>query len=75
MLHTVMGQNGTACPQCASMNDGYEKTEDTEMASSREEYYRPYDGAPGPWAGGVFFSGRFGRNEQSRINAAAEKRR
>jgi len=54
MLHTVMGQNGTACPQCASMNDGYEKIEDTEMASSREEYYRPYDGASGPGQAGYF---------------------
>jgi hypothetical protein len=54
MLHTVMGQSGPACPQCASTNDGYEKNEETEMASSREEYYRPYGGTAGFGQPGYF---------------------
>ncbi|MFN0106592.1 MAG: hypothetical protein ACKV2U_31420 [Bryobacteraceae bacterium] len=54
IAHTMMGRNGPACPQCASTNEGYEKTEDTEMASSREEYYRPYGGAAGYGQAGYF---------------------
>ena len=42
MAHTVPGANGMACPQCASQNEGYEETEDTEMAETRGEYYQRY---------------------------------
>ena len=56
MMHTSMGQNGPACPQCASTNEGYEKTGDTEMAASREEYYRPYGGVAGYGQPGYFSS-------------------
>lgn len=54
MSHTVMGQNGPACPQCASVQDGYETTEDTELATSREQYYRPFGGAGGFGRAGYF---------------------
>lgn len=45
MAHTAMGQNGPACPHCASTHEGYESNEDSEMASTRDEYYEPYGGA------------------------------
>lgn len=56
MSHTVMGQNGPACPQCASMHQGYEENEETDFASSRDEYYRPYGGVPG-FGHASYFSG------------------
>ena len=56
MMHMSMGQSGPACPQCASTHEGYEQNEDTEMASSREEYYRPYGGTAGFGQAGYFSS-------------------
>jgi len=55
-MHTSMGQNGPACPGCASMHEGYEKNEDTEFASTREDYYSPYGGAAGYGQAGYFSS-------------------
>ena len=49
-----MGQNGPACPQCASTHSGYPPNEDSEIASSREEYYRPYGGAAAYGQSGYF---------------------
>lgn len=66
MMHTVMGQNGPACPRCASMNQGYAQTEDTELAASRDEYYRPYGGAAAYGQPG-FFS----RSDSSAMNRPA----
>ena len=54
MMHTSMGQNGPACPQCASTHSGYPPNEDSEIASSREEYYRPYGGAAAYGQSGYF---------------------
>lgn len=54
MTHTLMGQNGPACPQCASANQGYEANEDTELAGSREQYYQPYGGAAAFGRAGYF---------------------
>ena len=56
MLHTSMGQNGPACPQCASTHEGYEKNEDTELASTREQYYQPYGGTAAYGEPGYFSS-------------------
>ena len=54
MMHTSMGQNGPACPQCASTHTGYPPNEDSELASSREEYYRPYGGTAAYGQSGYF---------------------
>lgn len=56
MSHVVQGASGPACPGCASRNEGYEDTEDTEIADAREEYYAPYGGAAAYGSPG-FFSG------------------
>ena len=42
MAHTVMGPNGSACPQCANGQTGYEQNEDTESAGARGDYYQQY---------------------------------
>lgn len=47
MVHGVPGPNGTACPQCASSADGYEETEDTEIAGTRSQYAQQYGGGAG----------------------------
>jgi len=54
MLHTSMGQMGPACPSCASRDGSYPKNEDTELASSRDEYYEPYGGAAAYGHAGYF---------------------
>ncbi|MBL8238399.1 MAG: hypothetical protein JNM66_13325 [Bryobacterales bacterium] len=54
MIHTSMGQNGPACPGCAATHDGYARNEETELAASREEYYRPYGGVAGYGQQGYF---------------------
>lgn len=54
MMHTSMGQSGPACPSCAATNPGYAQNEDTEMAASRDEYYRPYGGAAAYGQAGYF---------------------
>ena len=54
MMHTSMGQSGPACPGCAATHNGYPPNEDTELAASREEYYRPYGGAAGYGQAGYF---------------------
>ena len=56
MMHMSMGQMGPACPSCASRDASYPKNEDTELASSRDEYYQPYGGAAAFGQQG-FFSG------------------
>jgi len=66
MAHTVMGQNGPACPGCAATHQGYESNEDTELAASRDEYYRPYGGVAGYGQPG-FFSG----SDAARMNQPA----
>ena len=43
--HTLMGSQGPACPQCASQSDGYEDTDDTEIAEARGQYFTQYGGA------------------------------
>lgn len=44
VAHTAMGPNGPACPQCANADPGYEDTDEGDIASTRDEYYRPYGG-------------------------------
>lgn len=43
-VHTVTGGDGPACPRCAGSHQGYESTEESEIARERDEYYRPYGG-------------------------------
>lgn len=44
--HTMSGGDGApACPRCAASHQGYESNEDTELASARDLYYKPYGGA------------------------------
>lgn len=45
MAHTVMGQQGPACPGCASHTEGYGETDDTEIAGARNQYFSQYGGA------------------------------
>jgi len=42
MAHSVPGPNGMACPQCASSAEGYEDTEDTEIAETRGQYAQQF---------------------------------
>jgi hypothetical protein len=42
LMHSVAGANGSACPACAATNSGYATTEDTEIESSRNAYFRQY---------------------------------
>jgi hypothetical protein len=55
--HMVMGMTGAGCPQCAANNEGFPRSEDTELAAARQEYYRPYGGAPGFGSAGYFSAG------------------
>lgn len=64
--HAVMGPNGPACPQCASSQEGYGQTEDTEFAASRQEFYQPYGGV-----GGFGRQGFFSRSDSASMNRPA----
>jgi hypothetical protein len=55
--HTMMGQNGPACPGCASHTAGYEENEDTEIAGARDQYYSQYGGAAQFGSQGYFSGG------------------
>ncbi len=57
MIHSSMGPSGTACPQCANMQPGYEQNEETEMAGARGSYYQQYG-----------TSGYFSKNDESSVN-------
>ena len=57
MSHAVQGARGPACPGCASRNEGYADTEDTEIADAREQYYKPYGGAAAFGAAGLGVAG------------------
>lgn len=52
--HAVPGPSGPACPQCAASHEGYDETEDTELAESRNAYYRPYGAVLGYGQAGFF---------------------
>ncbi|MBI2689083.1 MAG: hypothetical protein HYX27_22495 [Acidobacteria bacterium] len=44
-MHTMMGDAGPACPQCASQAAGYEDNDDTDIAETRGQYFTQYGGA------------------------------
>lgn len=54
--HTMMGQNGPACPGCAAHTAGYGENDDTEIAGARDQYYSQYGGATQFGSRGYFSS-------------------
>ena len=72
--HTVMGQTGPACPDCAAANPAYAKNDDTDIAASRNEFYRPYGGAAAFGVAGLGAAAYFSASDSASMNQPFPRR-